>query len=52
MGETHNNNYPSLSLYTAADMAKEGPTTGGLVINGVFTLIQKVFKDAESLLSH
>lgn len=34
------------------DAVKESPALGGLLINGVFTLIQKVFKDVEPLLSH
>lgn len=52
MGETHNNNNnPSLSPYIAADVVKESPTVAGLIINLVFTLIQKVLKDVESLLS-
>ena len=34
------------------DAVKESPALGGLLINGVFTLIQKVFKNVEPLLSH
>lgn len=52
MGETHNNNNPSLSPYITADVVKESPSVAGLIINLVFTLIQKVLKDVESLLSH
>lgn len=48
----NNNNNPSLSLYIVADVVKESPTIAELIINLVFTLIQKVLKDAESLLSH
>lgn len=52
MGETHHNNNPSLSSYIEADVVKDSPTVAGLIINLVFTLIQKVLKDIESLLSH
>lgn len=51
MDDTHNTN-SCLGLYTAADLVKGSLTLGGLVISLVFTLIPKVFEDAESLLSH
>lgn len=52
MHNNNNNNNPSLSPYIAADVVKESFTIAALIINLVFTLIQKVLKDVESLLSH
>ena len=46
----NNNNNPFLSPYIVADAVKESSTVRRLIINLVFTLIQKVLKDAESLL--